>query len=160
MMVLCCVSLHAQQLQTVSVDHVKAVLPTIDNFCALLHMDESRFTQTLKDCGYTQLQTEQHYLRFSNGDEQHPSYMEGLNMYQRRTDGQELRCIVSLDIAPLMQSVVSMKESVRSGYQGEMPGFDGYRIEFYQVSYQGQTYDLIVSNRPRYFEISLLHTSR
>jgi len=157
---LCIPMLHAQKLQTVPVGDITAVIPSIDNFCTLLHMDDTQFSQTLHDYGYTQLEPEKGYTRYSNGTEQHPSYMEGLHMYLRRADGEELRCIVSLDIAPLMQAVVAMKDQVRSGYQGEMPGFDGYRIEFFQVKHQGQTYDLIVSNRPRYFEISLLKTTR
>ena len=153
---LCCVALRGQTVQTVPAtagQGVEWVLPTWQNFLALLRMDADGQAAVLQDCGYTALQPLWGYRRYSNTQDEFPSYLLDEHLFLCDTD--EVRCIVSLNLQPLAKAVSALKEELSPCYIGEMPDEDGYRIDVYKVSGEGQDYEVLVTNRPMYFEISV-----
>ena len=121
------------------------------NFTALLLMDEEQQTAVLQGYGYTALQPMWGYRRYSNTQDELPSYMLGQHLLM--CDTGEVRCVVSLNLHALADAVRALKEELRSNYIGEMPDEDGYRIDIYALRWQGKDYEVYITNRPMYFDV-------
>ena len=79
----CCVSMQGQTLEVLpaaEVSGVSLVLPSWKNFTALLLMDEEQQTAVLQGYGYTALQPMWGYRRYSNTQDELPSYMLGQHL--------------------------------------------------------------------------------
>ena len=150
----CCLSLHGQTLEVLpaaEASGVSLVLPSWKNFTALLLMDEEQQTAVLQGYGYTALQPMWGYRRYSNTQDELPSYMLGQHLLM--CDTGEVRCVVSLNLHALADAVRALKEELRSNYIGEMPDEDGYRIDIYALRWQGKDYEVYITNRPMYFDV-------
>jgi len=159
---LCCAALHGQSLATVTLAgegrQLQAMVPSVSNFCALLDMPANEAAAALRDCGYAELQVQDGYRRFSNTTEERPSYTQGLHMVLFQAD--EVKYVTALDLHVLGEAVGALKQELRSGYLGEMPDNDGYRIEVYALQHKGEAYEVFITHRPKYFEVAFLRTSR
>ena len=151
----CCLDVQGQTLETLpETEGVHLVLPSWKNLRTLLQMDEDRQAAVLQDYGYTALTPMWGYHRYSNTQEELPSYMLGQNMYLCDTD--EVKCIVSLNLNSLANAVRTLKEELHHYYSGEMPDEDGYRIDIYDVHWQGKDYEVYITNRPKYFDVTVV----
>ena len=95
----CCVSMQGQTLEVLpaaEASGVSLVLPSWKNFTALLLMDEEQQTAVLQGYGYTALQPMWGYRRYSNTQDELPSYMLGQHLLM--CDTGEVRCVVSLPV--------------------------------------------------------------
>ena len=155
---LCCVSLQGQMLETLpDAEGVSLVLPSWKNLSTLLQMDEDRQAAVLQGYGYTALTPMWGYRRYSNTQEELPSYMLGQHLFM--CDTGEVKCIVSLNLNHLAMAVRSLKEELSTYYRGEMPDEDGYRIDMYALRWQGKDYEVFITNRPKYYEVTVVKVS-
>ena len=155
---LCCVSLQGQTLETLpDAEGVSLVLPSWKNLSTLLQMDEDRQAAVLQGYGYTALTPMWGYRRYSNTQEELPSYMLGQHLFM--CDTGEVKCIVSLNLNRLAMAVRSLKEELSTYYRGEMPDEDGYRIDMYALRWQGKDYEVFITNRPKYYEVTVVKVS-
>lgn len=155
---LCCVSLQGQMLETLpDAEGVSLVLPSWKNLSTLLQMDEDRQAAVLQGYGYTALTPMWGYRRYSNTQEELPSYMLGQHLFM--CDTGEVKCIVSLNLNRLAMAVRALKEELSTYYRGEMPDEDGYRIDTYALRWQGKHYEVFITNRPKYYEVTVVKVS-
>ena len=154
----CSVSLQGQTLETLpDAEGVSLVLPSWKNLSTLLQMDDDKQAAVLQGYGYTALTPMWGYRRYSNTQEELPSYMLGQHLFM--CDKGEVKCIVSLNLNNLVNAVRTLKEELLPNYIGEMPDEDGYRIDMYVLRWQGKDYEVYVTNRPKYFEVTILRKS-
>ncbi len=152
---LCCMVVQGQTLETLPASEgVSLVVPSWKNLRTLLQMDESSQAAVLQGYGYTALTPLWGYRRYSNTQEEYPSYMLGQHLLM--CDKGEVKSIVSLNLNSLANAVRALKEELRSNYIGEMPDEDGYRIDMYALRWQGESYEVYITNRPMYFEVTVL----